>query len=287
MLPNLYLGKLLMRLLAISDLHLASPSNLDGLRAMDAFPQDWLIVAGDVAEQPDRLEEGLALLAARFARVIWTPGNHDLWTVNGPDGAGLRKYQALVARLRTRGVVTPEDDYLVWPGPGGPCVIAPLFLMYDLSFRPPDVALADVAAWARETRCMSADELLLSPAPYASVRDWCAERCRLTEARLALLDGTPTVLVNHYPLRQDLVRIPRIPRFSPWCGTVMTDDWHRRFNARVAVSGHLHVRRTDWRDNTRFEEVSLGYPGQWDQARGVAAYLREILPGEPVALSSY
>jgi hypothetical protein len=37
------------------------------------------------------------------------------------------------------------------------------------------------------------------------------------------------------------------------------------------------VRRTDWRDGTRFEEVSLGYPGQWDRARGVAGYFREIL----------
>jgi hypothetical protein len=74
------------------------------------------------------------------------------------------------------------------------------------------------------------------------------------------------------------VRIPRIPRFTPWCGTRRTEDWHRRYRAVVAVSGHLHVRRTDWRDDTRFEEVSLGYPKQWDQAKGVAAYLREIMP---------
>ena len=37
------------------------------------------------------------------------------------------------------------------------------------------------------------------------------------------------------------------------------------------------MRRTDWRDGTRFEEVSLGYPRQWDPAKGVADYLREIL----------
>lgn len=268
-----------MRLLAISDLHLASASNLAALQALPAFPKDWLIVAGDVAEQPDRLEAALGLLAERFARVIWTPGNHDLWTVAGSDGVGEGKYTALVARLRARGIVTPEDDYPIWPGPGGPCAIAPLFLLYDLSFRPPEVALEDVVAWAREARCVSADEVFLAPAPYASVPAWCAARCRLTEARLAALDGMPTVLVNHYPLRQDLVRIPRIPRFSPWCGTVATEDWHRRFHARVAVSGHLHVRRTDWRDDTRFEEVSLGYPGQWDPAKGVEGYLREILPG--------
>jgi len=47
----------------------------------------------------------------------------------------------------------------------------------------------------------------------------------------------------------------------------------------VAVSGHLHVRRTDWRDGTRFEEVSLGYARQWHAARGLAAYLRDVTPG--------
>ena len=48
------------------------------------------------------------------------------------------------------------------------------------------------------------------------------------------------------------------------------------------VTGHLHTRRTDMRGDTRFEEVSLGYPRQWDQEKGLLPYLREILPG-PVA----
>lgn len=134
--------------------------------------------------------------------------------------------------------------------------------------------------WAEEEHSVCADELLLDPHPYPDRAAWCAARCAATEERLeGAADGLPTVLVNHYPLRRDLVRIPRIPRFAPWCGTRRTEDWHRRFKARVVVSGHLHVRRTDWRDGTRFEEVSLGYPRQWDAAHGLLPYLREILPG--------
>jgi hypothetical protein len=271
-----------MRLLAISDLHLGSPSNMEALTELPPFPKDWLIVAGDVAENPERLQMALSMLCDRFARVIWTPGNHDLWTVPGPNGSGLRKYEALIAIARALGVATPEDPYLVWPGSSGACVIAPLFVLYDLSFRPQSIALADVVTWAEEMKSVCADEVLLNPAPYPSRTAWCHERCRITEARLSALKGVPTVLVNHYPLRQELVHIPRIPRFTPWCGTTATREWHVRFNARVAVSGHLHVRRTDWHSGTRFEEVSLGYPHQWDRTRGIASYLREIAP-EPSA----
>ena len=87
------------------------------------------------------------------------------------------------------------------------------------------------------------------------------------------------VLINHFPLRQDLVRLFHIPRFSIWCGTRLTEDWHVRFPVSVVVSGHLHIRSTDWRDGVRFEEVSLGYPRHWRQNRGMDSYLREVLPG--------
>jgi hypothetical protein len=273
-----------LKLLAISDLHLSSTANMQALLEMPAFPEDWLIVAGDVSEGFDRFEEGLVLLLERFAKVIWVPGNHDLWTVPGPSGRGARKYEALVEIARKLGVVTPEDPYLIWPGDGEPCAIVPAMLLYDYSFRPPDVPLASLIAWAREERSVAGDEMLLDPSPFQSISDWCHHRCRETEQRLIEFGAdVPKIIVNHYPLRRDLVYIPRIPRFAPWCGTVLTEDWHVRFNVRVAVSGHLHVRRTDWRDATRFEEVSFGYPPQWDPRLGMAGYLRSIWPASNAA----
>ena len=90
--------------------------------------------------------------------------------------------------------------------------------------------------------------------------------------------GTRIALVNHYPLRPDLAVLPRIPRFTIWCGTTRTAEWHTRYPIDVVVSGHLHMRSTRWRDGVRFEEVSLGYPAQWQLHKGVDAYLRQILP---------
>jgi 3',5'-cyclic AMP phosphodiesterase CpdA len=98
---------------------------------------DWLIVAGDVAEVISEIEWALRVLRDRFPMVIWVPGNHELWTP--PHDPVMRRGQAryhhLVDLCRSLGVISPEDVYPVWRGPGGPARIAPLFLLYDYTFR--------------------------------------------------------------------------------------------------------------------------------------------------------
>ncbi len=275
-----------MRLLAVSDLHLGFEVNRRAIAALAPHPEDWLILAGDTGETTAHLDLACRTLAPRFATIIWAPGNHDLWTVPS-DPAGLRgqaRYEHLVDVCRRYGVLTPEDPYVPWPGDGPPTVIAPLFLLYDYSFRPDEVPVARAVEWAVDTGLLSADEKFLHPDPYPSRAAWCHARCRMTEARLeAVPPGRGIVLVNHFPLRRDLARLPSIPRFSIWCGTRLTEDWHTRFPVRVVVSGHLHIRMTAWRDGVRFEEVSLGYPRQWQATRGVEGYLREILPAGGIA----
>jgi hypothetical protein len=105
----------------------------------------------------------------------------------------------------------------------------------------------------------------------------------LTEKRLSALDPTARlVLVNHFALDERLLRLWMIPRFSPWCGTRKTAGWHTRYPVDVVVHGHTHMRTTMMLDGVRFEEVSLGYPRHWVQAKGAAAYVRQILP-DPAA----
>jgi hypothetical protein len=268
------------KLFALSDLHVNHAANRETLEAMPAHPADWLILGGDLGESLEHLDWVLDTLGPRWAQLLWVPGNHELWTTrDGP--AGEAKYQALVALCRERGVLTPEDPYVAWPA--DPTIrICPLFLLYDYSFCPPGMTPAEAIAWARDDGIQCADETYLRPDPHPDRASWCSARIAATEARLAALAPTDrTVLISHWPLRLDVVRLYRIPRFIPWCGTVRTHDWHLRWRAIAAVSGHLHMRATDWRDGVRFEEVSLGYPRHWRPERGATGYLREILPGPP------
>lgn len=277
-----------MRLYAISDLHLGFEQSRELLRRLPRFAGDWLIVAGDVSERVDHLASALELLNDRFERVIWAPGNHDLWTVDDGDGEialrGQRKYERLVQVCRDHGVLTPEDPFAVWPGEPGPHLLAPLFTLYDYTFRPDSVPVEAAVEWAMDSGILCVDESHLDPAPHPSRSEWCRLRCEQTAARIESERGElPSVLISHWPLREDMALLPRIPRFSIWCGTRATDEWHRRYRASVVVSGHLHIRHTQWLDGVRFEEVSLGYPRQYDPRCGLEAYMREILPGPALA----
>jgi 3',5'-cyclic AMP phosphodiesterase CpdA len=269
-------------LFAISDLHVVYAENREIVERMrPAHPGDWLIIAGDVGEMFADIRWALELLSGRFAKVVWAPGNHELWTPREDpiQLRGVARYDELVRLCRSLGVVTPEDDYPIWTGPGGPVAVAPLFLLYDYSFLlPGQTGKEESLARAYEVGVVCTDEMLLHPDPYPSREAWCWARLAETERRLAgIAPELKTVLVNHFPLVREPTRILHYPEFAQWCGTDRTADWHLRFRAEVAVYGHLHIPRTTWYDGVRFEEVSVGYPREW-RRRGVpAGTLRPVL----------
>jgi predicted phosphodiesterase len=268
-------------LFAISDLHVAHPESKRVVAGLwPESDRDWLIVCGDVGDSAEHLEWALGLLSARFETVVWVPGNHELLT-HPDDPSGLRgepRYLHLVEVCRRLGVVTPEDPYPVWRGRGGPVTVVPLFLLYDYSFGDNIAPTKERALrLAHDAGVVCVDEFLLHPDPYPSREAWCHARVRQAEQRLGACDPSiPTVLVNHFPLLDAPTRVLHHPEFAQWCGTRLTADWHLRFRAHAVVYGHLHIPRTTWHDGVRFEEVSLGYPREW-QLRRRREPLRRVL----------
>ncbi|WP_067468292.1 metallophosphoesterase family protein [Actinomadura macra] len=265
-------------LYGISDLHVGFPDNrafVEGLRP--ASDGDWLIVAGDVGERFSDVEWTLRTLAGRFGTVVWVPGNHELWTTKD-DPVSLRgeaRYRRLVEMCRGLGVLTPEDPYPVWEGEGGPVTVAPLFVLYDYTFRPDGASNKEEALkLARDAGIVCTDEVYLYPDPYPTRDAWCDARIAYTERRLKELpSGTRTVLVNHWPLIREPTRVLWYPEFAQWCGSERTADWHVRFGAVSVVYGHLHIPRTIWADGVPHVEVSVGYPREWRK--------RDTAPGGP------
>ncbi|MBB6376388.1 3',5'-cyclic AMP phosphodiesterase CpdA [Pseudonocardia eucalypti] len=271
------------KLFATSDLHLRHGDNREIVeRIQPESASDWLIVAGDVAEREADIRWGLELLAGRFERVIWVPGNHELWTQSADPVQlrGEKRYRHLVDRCRELGVLTPEDPFPTWSGAGGPAVVAPLFLLYDYTFRPEGTTTKEEAlAVARDAGVVCTDEYLLHPEPYGGLDEWCRDRVAYSAGRLDECDpDIPLILVNHWPLVREPTRVLHYPEFAQWCGTELTADWHRRYRTAAVIYGHLHIPRLTHYDGVPFVEVSLGYPREWKSRKREPVVPRQILP---------
>ncbi len=276
-------------LLAVSDLHVGFAENariVEGIRPEE--PGDWLIVAGDVAERFSQVVSTLRSLRERFEKVIWVPGNHELWTLSDDPvtARGASRYDLFVDALRAIDVVTPEDPYPIWDYESGPLVVAPLFVLYDYTFRPDGASSKKEALEiAERANILCSDEVLLHPDPFASREAWAATRLEITRARLdALPADARTVLVNHFPLVREPTARLWYPEFALWCGSVHTADWPKRYGAEAVVFGHLHIPVTTVVDGIPHYEVSLGYPREWGDARAPRRRIVRVPSGDALEL---
>ena len=174
-------------------------------------------------------------------------------------------------------MITPEDKYPTIILNNQNYIIAPTFTLYDYSFRPQEIELEEAVNWSMESGVLCSDEELLFANPYSSIIEWCKFRCEYTEDRLKKIHpNVPIILVNHFPLLELHAKLPRFPRFSIWCGTKFTESWMSAFNIKIVIYGHLHIRSTRYYNNVLYQEVSLGYQGDWDESKGMNCYLKKI-----------
>lgn len=121
-----------MKVYAISDLHIDFDGNAEWLfNAFDAdYTEDVLIVAGDVSDELSRLEQCFTYLACRFKKVLFVPGNHELWVVRDRILTSIEKFEQICLLAERCGV---SMDVYHHAGVS----IVPLFSWYDFSFASP------------------------------------------------------------------------------------------------------------------------------------------------------
>lgn len=243
---------------AVADLHINAPGNRELVDQLlrPRHEDDWLIVAGDIAENLDTVADTLDLLASRYCRVIYTPGNHELYSRSSERHRGRQRYEILIRRCQDLGVLTPEDPFDRFAGH----TIVPMFTLYDHSWRTPDTPESMTIAETLDVAL--ADGIVLTDhfaiAPFVDIPQWCRDRLRYTVQRLSEVTG-PTVLVNHWPLVREAMDGVAVQQIGLWSGTRHTQRWARRYNARAVIYGHLHIPRRLTVDGIEHVEVSLGY----------------------------
>jgi predicted phosphodiesterase len=229
-----------MRLFATSDLHTDYKENFRWLQELSdtEYRDDTLIVAGDISDRLEIIRETLLLLRSKFRRLLFTPGNHELW-VRGSELNSIEKFQQILNLCDELDIATkPLRLENLW--------VVPLFSWYDGVFEP------EMNAWADFHSCKW-------PEDVAPLSDYFL---RLNEPHLKPYDA-PVITFSHFIPRFDLLPPKEYLRIS-WLGHVSVcaalDSQIRQLNSQAHICGHTHTQFDRVIDGIRYVQNAVRYP---------------------------
>jgi len=240
-----------MRVFALSDVHVDHDVNAKWVADLSAaeYRDDVLILAGDVTDRLSLLGWCLSALAARFRKVLFVPGNHDLWVIRDrQDGDSLQKLDAVREVAESSGA-----SMVSFRIPG--LSIIPLLAWYDGSFGEPSEELRSI--WMDYRACRwppGMDEKHVS-SRFAAENDTAAGG-----------HASTVITYSHFVPRIDVLPtfIPVAYRFlDPILGTTRLEHQLRELTPKIHVYGHSHLNRRVQIDGVTYVNNALGYPNEW------------------------
>lgn len=236
-----------MRIFALSDIHIDYDANARWVAELSAedYRDDVLILAGDVSDSLQRLRDCLHLLARRFKRVLYVPGNHDLWVRGEPALTSLDKLAQLRAAVGESGASMDVFHE-------GTLSIVPLLSWYDFSFGAPSREL--LQRWVDFRACRWPGDM--------HAAEVAAHFQELNVPALETRNDT-VISFSHFLPRIDLMPdyIPADKRMLyPILGSEQLERQVRQLRPRLHVYGHSHVNRRVVVDGIKYVNNAFGYP---------------------------
>jgi predicted phosphodiesterase len=238
------------RVFALSDIHIDYEVNAKWIAnlSLAEYQDDVLILAGDVTDTQALLHWCLKALARRFKKVLFVPGNHDLWVVREhPQKDSLQKFDdvcvavessgASMRRFRERGVS-----------------IHPLLAWYDYSFGEPSEELRSI--WLDYRACRW-------PSGFTE-KDVAAHFAKFNNTQAGLAMDT-VITYSHFLPRVDLMPgfIPGANKLLyPILGSARLEHQLRKLNSSVHIYGHSHINRRVTMDGVTYINNAFGYPSE-------------------------
>lgn len=238
-----------MRVFAVSDLHIDYEANAQWVAnlSVSEYQDDVLILAGDVTDALRKLDWCLNTLARRFRKVLFVPGNHDLWVIRDePHKSSLQKFDEVAAVVKSSGA-----SMQAFSEQG--VSIVPILTWYDYSFGEPSDELR--AVWMDYRACRW-------PSDY-SEKDVAAHFLALNETFTP--NGGKVITYSHFLPRLDLMPayIPCVSRqLYPVLGSAGLDRELRALKSSLHVYGHSHVNRQVTIDGVKYVNNAFGYPNE-------------------------
>jgi len=243
-----------MRVFALSDIHVDFSVNKQWVMNLSSsdYTDDILILGGDVSDSLSVLEWCLRSLSQRFARVLYVPGNHELWVLPNKDEdighpTSIEKFHQ-VCRIMERCGVSMR------PFHRERLSVVPLLAWYDYSFGEPSPELLD--SWVDYRACTWPDQFTVK---------------EVTDYFLALnqeavnVRNEMVISFSHFVPRIDLMPdwVTKKNRIVyPVLGSYGLESQIRQLNSRIHVYGHSHVNSNIVVDGISYINNAFGYPNE-------------------------
>ena len=251
-----------MRIFALSDIHIDYDANAKWIANLSVaeYQDDALILAGDVTDSRRLLEWCLSALAKRFKKVLFTPGNHDLWVIREDhEMNSLRKFDDVRAIVESSGASMQSFRERG-------VEIIPLLGWYDYSFGEPSEELRSM--WMDYRACRW-------PSGYTE-EDVAAHFAAFNDKQVSVA-GATVITYSHFLPRIDLMPefIPRAHKLLyPILGSTRLESQLRRLNSSIHVYGHSHVNRHVKIDGVSYINNAFGYPNEtWVTSKSLTLIL--------------
>ncbi|WP_387692404.1 metallophosphoesterase [Photorhabdus sp. RM71S] len=236
-----------MRVFAVSDLHVDHEINLKWLKGLSNsdFKDDILILAGDITDNLNLLGKSFQILASRFNKVLFVPGNHDCWVIRDQINTSIEKFHKVIDVCSDFGVGT--DVYQVEN-----LTIVPLFSWYDFSFGKPCMQLK--ASWGDFFCCKWPDNYLVT-----DIADYFLS---MNIERLSTVNDL-VISFSHFLPRIDIMPdfIPESIRYLyPVLGSYKLNEQLNILNPQIHIYGHSHVNWQVQLGGVQFINNAYGYP---------------------------
>lgn len=237
-----------MRIFALSDIHIDYDVNAKWIANLSRieYQDDLLILAGDVTDSQQLLDWCLGMLVKRFKKVLFTPGNHELWVIREDyEKNSFQKFDDVRAVVESNGASMQAFHELKLS-------IIPLLAWYDYSFGEPSDELKSM--WMDYRACSW-------PRGYTE-KDVAAHFAALNDKQFSNA-GATIITYSHFLPRIDLMPefIPHKHRFLyPVLGSTNLEYQLRRLNSSIHIYGHSHVNRCVKIDGVSYINNAFGYP---------------------------
>lgn len=234
-----------MRVWTTSDLHIDYKENRQWLLELSDldFTDDCLIIAGDITPDMRAMQAFFHALVPKFKKVLFVPGNHDLWLYKNDATNSLEKFHQVLQLATDEGVQTT-------PFQSKALSIVPLFSWYDFSFGKPNDTVK--RAWQDFKRCRWEASLEAVTNHFLS----------LNEAHLQQ-QSREVISFSHFIPDASLIpdRVPDIVKaLLAVFGSTKIKDQLLQLRPTMHIYGHSHLNRSVLKDGIWYLNNALGYP---------------------------